>query len=66
MLFQVYARHAIEEITLQAQGDGRTRRLLDGSARARNIDALDGLAVHLAVVGDQPVVDDAVSILGVL
>lgn len=45
----VHARHAVEEVALQSQRDGSAGRLLDGNACLRNIDALNGLAVDLAV-----------------
>lgn len=49
MLLEVHARHAVQEVALQSQGDGRPRRLFDGVACLGNIDALYGLAVDLAV-----------------
>lgn len=49
MLLEVHARHAVEEVSLQSQGNGGPGRLFDGVACLRNVDALDGLAVDLAV-----------------
>lgn len=62
MLLQVHARHAEEEVALQAQGNGSARRLLDRCACLGNIDPLDGLPIQLAVVGEQPVANASVSV----
>lgn len=50
MLLEVNARYAVEEVALQSQGDWSPGRLFDGVACLRNVDALNGLAVDLAVV----------------
>lgn len=61
VFLEVHARHTIEEIALQSQGDGGSGRLFDGVACLRNIDALYGLAIDLAICrmdtqgGNQPV-----------
>lgn len=49
MFLEVHARHTIEEIALQSQSDGGSGRLFDGVACLRNIDALYGLAIDLAI-----------------
>lgn len=61
VLLEVHARHAVEKISLQSQGNGSPGRVFDGVACLGNVDALNGLAVDLAVgrrdayVGNQPV-----------
>lgn len=60
-MLAVHARDAIQEVSLQAQGDGGAGGLLDGIAGAGDVDVLDGLAVYFAAgrvvaeVGDEPV-----------
>lgn len=60
MLLEVDARHAIEEVALQTQGDWSPWWLLDGVACFGHIDALYGLPIELSIgsvdaeVGNQP------------
>lgn len=59
-LLRVHARDSVQEVALETQGNRRAR-LDDGVARARDVDALDGLPGDLASVrsrtncGHQPV-----------
>lgn len=62
MLLRVHARHAEEEVALQAQGNGSAGWLLDRCACPGDVDPLDGLSIQLAVVGEQPVADDSVNV----
>lgn len=59
-MLAVHTSHAIQEVSLQTQGDRSTGRLLDGIAGPGDVDVLDYLAVQLAAgrvvteVGDEP------------
>lgn len=48
VLLEVHARHAVEEVALQSQGNGSPGRPLDCVACLRDVDAVYSLTIHLS------------------
>lgn len=50
-MLSIHAGNAIEEVSLQTQGDGGTGWFLDGTAGSRDVDFLNGLSIQLTARG---------------